>query len=359
MYLKELKARQFKNFEEKDLNFSSKINAFVGQNGKGKTNILDAIHYLALSKSYLNHSDAMNIQFDCDYFTLEGTFEKNEKDDIIFCLVRTGQAKQLKRNSKSYDRISEHIGQYPLVMISPYDSDLIKEGSEVRRKFLDNIISQSNKQYLADLMRYNKVLVQRNTLLKYFVANSTFDATTLEIYDQELVHLGKRIHQIRKEFVENFLTAFLKYYNEISEGRENVNIEYVSQLNDAPFETILKDALYKDRSAQYTTVGIHKDDLLFTISNYPIKKFGSQGQQKSYLIALKLAQLEVIKEVLKVTPILLLDDIFDKLDEHRVTQLIKLVNEDRFGQIFITDTHSDRTEHIVTQINTESKIFRL
>ncbi|MBF0596987.1 DNA replication/repair protein RecF [Faecalibacter rhinopitheci] len=359
MYLKELKARQFKNFGEKDLQFSSKLNAFVGQNGKGKTNILDAIHYLALSKSYLNHSDAMNIQFDCDFFTLEGTFDKNDKEDIIFCLVRAGQPKQLKRNSKSYDRISEHIGQYPLVMISPYDSDLIKEGSDVRRKFLDNIISQSNKQYLADLIRYNKVLLQRNTLLKYFAANQTFDASTLEIYDIELVHLGNRIHEIRKDFVKNFLNAFLKYYEAISEGSEKVNIEYVSQLNETDFETLLKDSIYKDRSAQYSTAGIHKDDLLFTITNYPIKKFGSQGQQKSYLIALKLAQLEVIKSALNVTPILLLDDIFDKLDEHRVTQLVKLVNEEHFGQIFITDTHSDRTEDIIKQINSESKVFRL
>ena len=250
MYLKELKARQFKNFDENNFEFSPKINAFVGQNGKGKTNVLDAIHYLALSKSYLNHSDAMNIQFDCDYFTLEGTFDRNESDDVIFCLVRTSQPKQLKRNSKSYDRISDHIGQYPLVMISPYDSDLIKEGSEVRRKFLDNIISQSNKNYLADLMRYNKVLMQRNALLKYFVANNTFEASSLEIYDEELIFLGKKIHEVRKEFIATFLEAFLKYYNEISEGREKVNIEYVSQLNDADFETVLKNALYKDRSAQ-------------------------------------------------------------------------------------------------------------
>lgn len=359
MYLKELKARQFKNFDENNFEFSPKINAFVGQNGKGKTNVLDAIHYLALSKSYLNHSDVMNIKFETDFFTLEGTFDRNESDDVIFCLVRTGQPKQLKRNSKTYDRISDHIGQYPLVMISPYDSDLIKEGSEVRRKFLDNMISQSNKIYLADLMRYNKVLMQRNALLKYFVANNTFEPSSLEIYDDELIYLGKRIHEIRKEFIETFLEAFLKYYNEISEGREKVNIEYVSQLNNATFENVLKDALYKDRSAQYSTAGIHKDDLLFTISNYPIKKFGSQGQQKSYLIALKLAQLDVIKNSLNITPLLLLDDIFDKLDEHRVTQLIKLVNEERFGQIFITDTHPDRTEQIIKQINSESKVFRL
>lgn len=359
MYLKDLKARQFKNFTENEFAFSPKINAFVGKNGRGKTNVLDAIHYLALSKSYLNHSDAMNIQFDQGFFTLEGTFDKNESEDVIFCLVREGQPKQLKRNSKTYDRISSHIGNYPLVMISPYDSDLIKEGSDVRRKFLDNIISQSNKQYLSDLMRYNKVLVQRNALLKYFAANHTFDASSLEIYDEEMIRLGTEIHKIRQAFIETFLEAFVQYYQAISEGREHVSIRYDSQLNDTPFHTLLSNSLSKDRLAQYSTAGIHKDDLSFTISNYPIKKFGSQGQQKSYLIALKLAQLDVIKKVLNVTPILLLDDIFDKLDESRVHQLIQLVNEERFGQIFITDTHSDRTEQIIKQINAESKIFRL
>ncbi|WP_068596897.1 DNA replication/repair protein RecF [Vaginella massiliensis] len=359
MHLKSLKARQFKNFSEKDFDFSSKINAIVGQNGKGKTNILDAVHYLALSKSYLNHSDAMNIQFDHDFFVLDGLFENENGEDQVFCLVRKGQAKQLKKNGKPYDRLADHIGQFPVVMISPYDNDLINEGSEVRRKFLDNIISQANKSYLQNLIRYNKVLAQRNALLKYFAANQTFDSSSLEIYDLELVQLGNAIHNERKAFIQNFSEAFLTYYAAISEEKEQVNIRYVSQLNDRPFELLLQEHLHKDRQAQHTTVGIHKDDLDFQIFYHPVKKFGSQGQQKSYLIALKLAQLEVIKNALNTTPILLLDDIFDKLDEHRVTQLIRLVNEDRFGQIFITDTHPERTESIVKRINAESKIFRL
>lgn len=359
MHLKTLKARQFKNFEEKDFDFSSKINAIVGQNGKGKTNVLDAVHYLALSKSYLNHSDAMNIQFEQEFFVLDGIFEKEIGDEQIFCLVKKGQAKQLKKNGKQYDRLADHIGQFPLVMISPYDSDLINEGSDIRRKFLDNIISQADKLYLQNLIRYNKVLTQRNALLKYFAANSTFDATSLEIYDNELIVLGNVIHEKRANFVATFKEAFLDYYSEISEQKENVSIEYVSQLNDSPFDQLLKDNLAKDRLAQYSTIGIHKDDLAFNIFHHPVKKFGSQGQQKSYLIALKLAQLEVIKNTLKLTPILLLDDIFDKLDEQRVTQLIRLVNEDKFGQIFITDTHPERTEAIVKRINAESKIFRL
>lgn len=359
MHLKSLKARQFKNFTEKDFDFSPKINAIVGQNGKGKTNVLDAVHYLALSKSYLNHSDAMNIQFDEDFFVLDGLFESSNGEEQIFCLVKKGQAKQLKKNGKQYDRLSDHIGQFPLVMISPYDSDLINEGSDVRRKFLDNIISQANKLYLQNLMRYNKVLIQRNALLKYFAANNTFDAASLEIYDNELILLGNAIHEVRKEFVTTFSEAFLTYYAAISESRENVNISYVSQLNDWPFEQLLRDNLPKDRHAQYSTVGIHKDDLAFEIFHHPVKKFGSQGQQKSYLIALKLAQLEVIKNTLNATPILLLDDIFDKLDEQRVTQLIRLVNEERFGQIFITDTHPERTISIVKRINAEHKIFEL
>lgn len=359
MYLDWLKLRNFKNFTESDWQFSPKINAFVGSNGVGKTNVLDAVHYMALTKSYLNYSDAQNINFEADYFSLEGNFEKNGSSDLIFCAVQNSKGKILKRNSKAYERISEHIGQYPLVMISPYDSDLIKDGSETRRRFIDNIISQSNKEYLNNLMRYNRVLVQRNSLLKYFTQNNTFDAVSLEIYDNELISLGNQIHKERSSFIKEFLPVFQEYYSFISLGNEKVNIIYQSQLNENAFENLLKDNLFKDRSAQYSTQGIHKDDLSFEIIHYPVKKFGSQGQQKSYLIALKLAQLELMKKTLGVTPLLLLDDIFDKLDETRVEQLIKLVNEERFGQIFITDTHPERTENVVKKINAESKIFRL
>lgn len=359
MYLEWLKLRNFKNFTESDWQFSPKINAFVGSNGVGKTNVLDAVHYMALTKSYLNYSDSQNINFDSDFFSIEGSFKKDENEDLIFCAVQNSKGKILKRNSKTYERISEHIGQYPLVMISPYDSDLIKDGSDTRRRFVDNIISQSNKDYLQNLMRYNRVLVQRNSLLKYFAQNHTFDAVSLEIYDEELHTAGTEIHRERSNFIHEFLPIFQRYYHFISQGNEKVNIIYQSQLNDASFQNLLKDNINKDRAAQYSTQGIHKDDLSFEILHYPIKKFGSQGQQKSYLIALKLAQLELMKQTLGVTPLLLLDDIFDKLDETRVEQLIKLVNEERFGQIFITDTHPERTENVVRRINSESKIFKL
>src|SRR5690606_3839907 len=355
MFLKSIILRNFKNFTESEFEFSPKINAFVGQNGVGKTNALDAVHYLALTKSYLNYSDAQNINFDENFFSLEGVFEKNESEEVIFCGVQKEKSKIFKRNAKIYDRMSDHIGLFPVVMISPYDLDLIKEGSDVRRKFIDNIISQSNKEYLQNLIRYNRVLSQRNALLKYFFQNNTFDPISLEIYDDELVELGGLIFAERQKLIHEFVPVFQEYYNYLSNGNESVDIKYQSQLSSNNYKTLLQESLKKDRMAQYTTQGIHKDDLELHIMNHPVKKFGSQGQQKSYLIALKLAQLELIKKSSEMTPLLLLDDIFDKLDESRVEQLIKLVNEDRFGQIFISDTHPERTESIVRKINSDSK----
>ncbi|MFA5619909.1 MAG: DNA replication/repair protein RecF [Weeksellaceae bacterium] len=359
MFLKKIILRNFKNFSESEFVFSPKINAVIGKNGVGKTNLLDAIHYLSLTKSYLNFSDSQNIRFDCDFFSIHGLFENEGAEEEIFCGFQEEKGKQFKRNSKTYSRISDHIGIFPLVMISPYDSDLIREGSSVRRKFLDNIISQSNKDYLQNLMRYNRVLMQRNSLLKYFFQNSVFDRNSLEVYDAELIVLGNKIYEERRNLIKDFLPVFQEYYNSISTGNEKVAIDYVSKLEEASFADLLKNSLQADRTVQYTTVGIHKDDLNFRISGHPIKKFGSQGQQKSFLISLKLAQLELIKMNLNVTPILLLDDIFDKLDESRVEQLVKLVNEDRFGQIFISDTHEERTASIIHKINSESKIIKL
>ncbi|NLN34237.1 MAG: DNA replication and repair protein RecF [Flavobacteriaceae bacterium] len=359
MFIKSIILRNFKNFSESEFEFSSKINVFVGQNGIGKTNILDAIHYLALTKSYLNYSDAQNIKFEEDYFSLEGVFDKNGNEEVIFCGVQREKAKVFKRNSKTYDRISDHVGLFPVVMISPYDLDLIKEGSEVRRKFIDNIISQSNKEYLQTLIRYNRVLAQRNALLKYFFQNNRFDKVSLEIYDDELSELGWIIFKERERLIKEFVPVFQDYYHRISRGNEKVDIQYKSQLSNDSLKNLLQANLQKDRTAQFTTQGIHKDDLELSILNYPIKKFGSQGQQKSYLISLKLAQFEQIRNSSQITPLLLLDDIFDKLDESRVEELIKLVNEDRFSQIFISDTHPERTENIVRKINSDSKIFRL
>lgn len=358
MYLNRIHFTNFKNFEEKNFDFSPKINAFVGNNGRGKTNVLDAIYYLSFLKSYFNHSDKLNIRFGEDFFMVEGWFDKEDKEEHIQCAVHVDQKKLAKRNQKAYQRLSDHVGKFPAVIISPYDRDLISEGSDVRRKFMDSIISQSDAAYLADLIRYNKVLQQRNALLKYFAANRTFDAVQLDIFDHEMLELGAKIFQKRKIFVEEFTPIFQKYYNYISTEKEIVGIKYSSDLKkDELF--YLKNNLNKDKVLQYTSVGIHKDDLKFKISDHPIKKFGSQGQQKSFLIALKLAQLEIIKNQLKVTPILLLDDIFDKLDESRVEQLIKLVNEEHFGQIFLSDTHPERTQSILSKINEKHTIFEL
>ena len=358
MYLKKIHLINFKNFEEKEIDFSPKINAFVGNNGIGKTNLLDAIYYLSLFKSYFNHSDTQNIRFHEDFFFVEGWFHKNEKEEWVQCSVKKGERKTVKRNQKNYDKISDHVGNFPVVIISPYDRDLITEGSDVRRKFIDRIISQSDNEYLNTLLRYNKVLSQRNALLKYFAANRTFDALQLSIFDEEILKQGKIIYKKREDFITSFQPKFQKYYQFISTGKEEVSIEYISDLQNSPTD-YLQNALEKDRVAQYSTQGIHKDDLKLNISNHRIKKFGSQGQQKSFLIALKLAELDIIKEQMKITPILLLDDIFDKLDESRVEQLIKLVNEEHFGQIFISDTHPERTKSIIAKINEEHKVFNL
>jgi DNA replication and repair protein RecF len=359
MYLQKISLVNFKNIESQSFDFQQKINCFVGDNGVGKTNVLDAIYYLSFAKSYFNSVAIQNIKHDEAFFMIEGDYVLNERSEKIVCSLKRGQKKVLKRNGKSYEKFSEHIGQIPLVIVSPADRDLVTEGSDTRRKFIDGVISQQNKKYLQDLIAYNKVLSQRNALLKYFAANRTFDALNLSVYDEQLTNYGAKIYEVRKTFLEEFIPIFNEKYQVISGDKENVDLKYKSQLHDVSMMDLLQKSLEKDKILQYTTSGIHKDDLSFEIGDYPIKKFGSQGQQKSYLIALKLAQFEFIKQQSKVIPILLLDDIFDKLDESRVSQIIDLVNNDEFGQIFITDTHSERTENIVKQSNKPYQIFKL
>ena len=359
MYLQKLSLINFKNIETQSFDFQEKINCFVGDNGVGKTNVLDAIYYLSFAKSYFNSVALQNIRHGAGFFMVEGDYFLNDRNEKIICSLKRGQKKVLKRNGKSYEKFSEHIGQLPLVIISPADRDLVTEGSDTRRKFMDGVISQQNKSYLKDLISYNKVLSQRNALLKYFAANRTFDALNLNVYDEQLSEYGARIYEVRKPFLEEFIPIFNEKYQIISGDKENVNLKYKSQLQDFSMMALLKNSLEKDKIIQYTTSGIHKDDLSFEIGAYSIKKFGSQGQQKSYLIALKLAQFEFIKQQSKVTPILLLDDIFDKLDESRVSQIIDLVSKDTFGQIFITDTHAERTESILKQSKNPYQIFNL
>ncbi|MEM9648762.1 MAG: DNA replication/repair protein RecF [Bacteroidota bacterium] len=359
MFLKHLSLVNYKNFDSKILEFDPVINCLVGDNGVGKTNILDAIYHLAFGKSYFNPVATQNIKHGTDFFVVEGTFEKEERTEKIICSFKKGLKKVIKRNGKAYEKFSDHIGFLPLVIISPSDRDLIIEGSDTRRKFMDGVISQSDKAYLQDLIKYNKVLVQRNSLLKYFAANTTFDGQTLSIYNEQLHGLGSTIHKKRLEFIQAFIPIFKEQYARISEKDEQIMLSYQSQLQEKSLLELLEVTVEKDRALQYTSVGIHKDDLNFTIGGHPIKKFGSQGQQKSFLIALKLAQFHFIKEQAKTTPILLLDDIFDKLDEHRVAQIVSLVDNDNFGQLFISDTHGERTEKVVKNIQQSYKIFTL
>ncbi len=359
MIIKNLKIFNFKNHSEKSFDFSPEINCFVGNNGAGKTNILDALHYLSMAKSFLGNLDAQNILHDSDFFAIEAEIQGEEKNDIIKVQLPKEGKKIIKKNDKTYERIADHIGFLPSVMISPYDANLISDGSESRRKFLDAMISQTDSDYLFALIQYQKTLQQRNALLKYFAKNRTFDLDSLEIYNDPLTKFGTQIFEKRQRFVASILPTIQHFYEIISKGNEKVSVIYESNLNEQNFEEILKENLEKDRVLTYTSRGIHKDDLRFEMNGNLIKKFGSQGQQKSFLIALKLAQIKRIKDITNKNPILLLDDIFDKLDDNRVSQLIELVNQQNFGQIFITDTHRERTESVVKRINEESKIFQI
>lgn len=359
MHLKSISLLNYKNFDSAGFDFDQKINCFVGHNGVGKTNILDAIYHLAFGKSYFNPITSQNIKHDTDFFVIEGIFQKKEREEILVASAKRGQKKMMKRNGKAYTKLSEHIGFIPTVIISPADRDLIIEGSETRRKFLDGVISQNDHLYLNTLLNYNKILAQRNSLLKYFAANHSFNQDSVSVYNAQLAELGNILHQKRMDFLEIFIPIFKKRYATISNEKEQVNITYTSQLEKDTFLDLLEKNLQRDLALQYTSVGTHKDDLNFEIEGHPVKKFGSQGQQKSFLIALKLAQFDFIKDLHGIAPILLLDDIFDKLDEKRVAHIMELVATKQLGQIFISDTHPERTENVVKQTGQSYKMFEL
>lgn len=349
----------FKNLAEADFDLSPEVNCFLGLNGEGKTNILDGIHYLSLTKSYFNHRDNQNIKFNEPFFVVQGVFEKEEEELNIYCGMKAGEKKTFKKNKKNYSKLSDHVGLLPVVMISPNDTSLILDGSEVRRKFIDSIISQFDKAYLQQLMAYNKVLQQRNALLKQFAERGNFQEDMLEVMDMQLAPLGDGIHQRRKEFLDEFIPVFNQFYGELSNGREEVSLVYESQLNEGSLEELLSGGRMKDRSASYTTQGIHKDDLVFTIKGHPLKKYGSQGQQKSYLIALKLATHFYTREKKGFAPILLLDDIFDKLDDNRIDYLLGMIKEGKLGQTFITDTSTEKVPGILIRLKINFNAFEI
>ena len=359
MFLKELSLTNYKNFESLKLDFDTKIVCFVGLNGVGKTNILDSIYHLSYTKSYFNPIPSQNIKHGETFFFISGVYNIKGKEETILISLKKGGKKIIKKNNKIYKKFSDHIGVIPLVIISPDDRNLIIEGSETRRKFIDGIISQTNKEYLNNLIDYNKTLKQRNALLKMFFDNSENVKKTIDIYDSQLSLYAQKIYEKRIEFLSEFIPIFKIRYKQLSNNKENVEILHKSDISEAHnLYKLLKNNLEKDLKFQYTTKGTHKDDLSFTINHFSVKKYGSQGQQKTFLIALKLAQFDYLSK-LNSNPILLLDDIFDKLDDTRVKQIINLVNEDKFNQIFISDTNKKRSENIIKKVNKSYKIFEI
>lgn len=359
MHLEGLKLTNFKNYDYQELGLSAKLNCFVGENGMGKTNLLDAIHYLCMCKSHFSLSDKQVIRHQEAFFRLEGLFFRKEKKEHIVCKYAPKQRKTIERNKAVYPKLADHIGLLPMIMICPDDTLLITEGSENRRQYMDVLLVQLDAAYLNYLMSYNKVLQQRNAFLKSFKHPLEVNYDLLEIYNQQLIEPAEYIHQKRQEMMEELKPIFQSYYKAISGNKEQVNLTYHSQLSEQSLMHLFQESQEKDTWLQRTTKGIHKDDLKLLIDDYPVKKFASQGQLKSYLLALKLAQYELLRQESEVAPLVLLDDIFDKLDKNRVQHLLTLLLERDFGQIFITDTHENRIAQIVAGLETEFKQFQV
>lgn len=357
MILERISILGYKNIEQAELTFSPKLNCFIGKNGMGKTNLLDAVYYLSFCKSHNNQVDSQNIKHDADFALIQGYYFLGGSDEEeFFCSLRRRQKKQFKRNKKEYEKLSDHIGCLPLVMVSPSDSDLITGGSDERRKFMDVVLSQFDKEYLHALIRYNKALQQRNALLK---SDMQADESLYELWEEQLAYEGQIIHTKRKAFVEQFIPTFQYYYNFICQSNETVELKYESPLDEGNLVDLLKHKRERDKILGYTTAGVHRDDLDMRMDDYSIKKVGSQGQNKTYVVAMKLAQFDFLKKAGSTTPILLLDDIFDKLDSTRVEQIVKLVSEDNFGQIFITDTNRDHLDEILKGLNSDYRLYQV
>lgn len=358
MWLKRISILNYKNIEQVELSFSPKMNCIIGRNGMGKTNLMDAVYYLSFCKSATNPIDTQNILHDRDFFVLQGFYQTdNEEPEEVYCGLKRKQKKQFKRNKKEYTRLSDHIGLIPLVMVSPSDSVLISGGSEERRKFMDVVISQFDREYLDALIRYNKAMLQRNTLLKSEIAP---EPELMNVWEEMMASAGEIVYKKRRQFIDEFVNVFQSYYSFISDDMEKVSLDYQSHASEGDLLSMIQNSRQRDVIMGYSLKGIHKDDLVMKLDDYPIKREGSQGQNKTYLIALKLAQFEFLKRTgSRTTPIVLLDDIFDKLDAHRVEQIVKLVAGDNFGQIFVTDTNREHLDKILKKINGDYKLFEV
>jgi DNA replication and repair protein RecF len=354
MYLKQLSINNFKNIEQADLLFSQNLNCFVGNNGTGKTNLLDAIYYLSITKSFFNTADRQNIRYGENYFILQGYFIRKDNEEKVYCGVQNGE-KIFKRNSKQYARFADHLGLIPVVMISPVDIALINDSGEERRRYLNSVISQLDIVYLENLVKYNRVLMQRNRLLKQTKEKND----VIAVLNEQLNEYAQIVYQKRKQFVELIQPYFMQVYAQVSNGSEQVSVTYKSDLNENNFIDLLELSFEKDCIMQHTTAGIHRDDIILKMNNYAIKKTGSQGQQKTFLIALKLTQFNFFKQQTGIAPVLLLDDIFDKLDLNRVEHLISLVAGNDFGQIFLTDSNKTRLDKILSQQKNSFSLFNV
>ncbi len=358
MILQQISILNYKNIQQTDLHLSPKINYFLGKNAMGKTNLLDAVYYLSFCKSHINVVDTHNIAHNEEFCLLQATYCFGDRQEQFLCSIRRKQKKQFKREKKDYERLSDHIGVLPLVMVSPADTELIAGSSEGRRRFMDMILSQFDKPYLQALLRYNKALQQRNALLK---ADTLADDSLMDIWEEQMWNEGRIIHMRRKQFIEEFTPLFDAYYRQIaSTDAEDIRFSHQSQLNTGvDLLTLLRQSRAKDRILGYTTVGVHKDDLLMNLGDYAIKRVGSQGQNKTFVIAMKLAQFDLMAQCGHTKPILLLDDIFDKLDALRVEQIIRIVSQDKFGQIFITDTNRKHLDDIILQTNSPFHLYQV
>jgi DNA replication and repair protein RecF len=358
MFLRQLELLHFKNYPEAVFQFSEGINCITGPNGSGKTNVLDAIHYLSLCKSYFTATDTQNLMRGESMMMIKGVFEKGGNSDEVICHFKTGQKKQMRLNGKEYSRLADHIGLFPVVMIAPTDHELITGGSDERRRFIDRILSQVNRQYLEQLNQYLRTLEQRNALLRSTAAGK-IDFETLEVYNEQLSSLSEAIFKERRNFCSEFERHFIRFYDLITSGAEESGFRYESQLHEnTPFEW-LRISFQKDCALQFTTTGVHKDDLSFTVNGMNVRRYGSQGQQKSVLIALKLAHFNYLFEQKGIKPIMMFDDLFDRLDDARVEQIICLMQQHNFGQMFITHTAEDRLDSILNHAGIEHSFFRI